>query len=264
MQSCPDTARFAICLILGIVALIPGARAIAECSDITGPIDVDRPDVTNSSVVVPGGSIQLENGINWNDQRVARLFDGTNTRVRFGSSDCNEVLIDLPDYQYRSGGSAATGFSQLAPAVKHQFAPLLGGLQLSGTLGVGLPTGASAVAGPGYRPYLQFPWSRELEEGWSLSGMLTTFWSPADAQQHVRVEPTFVIERELRPGSDLFVEYVGEYLTHGAPAQSINTGGAYRVTRLQQIDFHLAFGLNDQAPRYVFGIGYSVRWDGLW
>jgi len=62
----------------------------------------------------------------------------------------------------------------------------------------------------------------------------------------------------------VFIEYVGEYPDRGKPAQSINTGGAIRITCLQQIDFHLAFGLNEQAPRYLFGVGYSIRWDRLW
>lgn len=253
----------AVLLIVGGIGMTPSARASDECSDISGQIEVDRPDVTNSSLVVPTGSIQIENGLNWSDERIAKLIDGTNTRVRFGLGGCTEFLVDLPVYLRPLNGTAVSGFSDMAPAVKHQFAPLPGDIQLSATLGADLPTGATAVAGHGYVPYLQFPWSHELRDGWSLSGMLTTFWSPEDSQQHVRVEPTLVLEREIDAHSDLFLEYVGEYFTQGAPAQSINTGGAYRVTRLQQIDFHLAFGLNLQAPRYVFGIGYSVRWDGV-
>jgi hypothetical protein len=254
----------AVCLCFGSMGLSSLAVADDNCSKTDSQIEVDRPDVTNSSSVVPTGSVQIENGVNWSDERAATLIDGTNTRVRVSTSGCTEVLVDLPDYVRRAGGTAASGFTDVTPAIKHQFAPLPGEIQLSGTLGVGLPTGATSVAGRGYLPYLQFPWSRELADGWSISGMLTTFWSPRIPDEHVRVEPTFVVEREVGPSSDLFVEYVGEYPTSGSPAHSINTGGAYRVTRLQQIDFHLSFGLNDRAARYVFGVGYSVRLDGVW
>ena len=34
-------------------------------------------------------------------------------------------------------------------------------------------------------------------------------------------------------------------------------------TNTQQIDFHVAMGLNDNAPTYIFGVGYSFRFDGL-
>jgi hypothetical protein len=51
---------------------------------------------------------------------------------------------------------------------------------LSITTGVGLPTGARSIAGPGAQPYLQFPCSVELGHGWALTGMVTYFFIPAD------------------------------------------------------------------------------------
>jgi Putative MetA-pathway of phenol degradation len=76
-------------------------------------------------------------------------------------------------------------------------------------------------------------------------------------------ETTFVIEREFGKNAFLFVEYVGDYHTHGGPSYLINSGGGYRITRSQQIDFHVAMGLNDNAPSYIFGVGYSFRFDSL-
>jgi hypothetical protein len=37
----------------------------------------------------------------------------------------------------------------------------------------------------------------------------------------------------------------------------------YHVDRTQQVDFHIAFGLNHNAPSYIVGVGYSFRIDGL-
>jgi hypothetical protein len=31
----------------------------------------------------------------------------------------------------------------------------------------------------------------------------------------------------------------------------------------EQVDFHVAFGLNHSSPSYIVGIGYSFRIDGL-
>ena len=42
-----------------------------------------------------------------------------------------------------------------------------------------------------------------------------------------------------------------------------NSGGGYRITDTQQIDFHIGIGLNDNAPAYIFGVGYSFRFDRL-
>jgi hypothetical protein len=37
----------------------------------------------------------------------------------------------------------------------------------------------------------------------------------------------------------------------------------YLLTPTQQVDFHVAFGLNHNAPSYIVGVGYSIRIDGL-
>ena len=74
------------------------AMAADQCTQTTDPIDTDRPDVTNSSIVVPFGSLQSENGINLTRQDGAEIFDGTNSRLRLGVAPCLEILVDLPDY----------------------------------------------------------------------------------------------------------------------------------------------------------------------
>jgi hypothetical protein len=71
------------------------------------------------------------------------------------------------------------------------------------------------------------------------------------------------IERELGPTRDLFVEYVGDYPNHARPSQILDCGASWRVTRLEQIDFHVGVGLNSSSPDHFFGIGYSFRLDGL-
>ena len=40
-----------------------GVAAATECTQPDSPIETDRPDVTNSSIVVPAGSLQNENGV---------------------------------------------------------------------------------------------------------------------------------------------------------------------------------------------------------
>jgi hypothetical protein len=132
---------------------------------------------------------------------------------------------------------APTGFSDLAPAVKAQLGPFPGGVVLSATAGLGIPTGASRISGYGYIPYVQFPWSREVGSGWGLSGMFTQFWFPGQPKNDAISEATFVVEREVGAHADLFVEYVGDYPNHGGPSQVVNTGGAYRFTATQQNRF---------------------------
>ena len=155
--------------------------AAAECTQPDAPIETDRPDVTDSPIVVPPGSLQSENGIDTSRDHGADILNGTNSRWRLGIAPCLEVLVDLPNYFATLRGVGPSGFGDVAPAVKWQISPLPGKFDLSLTVGAGLPIGATGVAGD---------------------------------------------DR-------------------------------------QQIDFHVGFGLDRNAPSYFFGLGYSFRIDGV-
>jgi outer membrane putative beta-barrel porin/alpha-amylase len=63
--------------------------------------------------------------------------------------------------------------------------------------------------------------------------------------------------------ASVFTEYVGDYPEHSGPSHLINSGAVYRLTPTQQIDAHVAFGLNRNAPSFVAGVGSSFRLDDL-
>ena len=106
--------------IIAALAASVDCGAAAECTRTSAPIETDRPDVTNSSVVVPVGSCQQENGTNLNRSNSGVTFDGTNTRLRVGGAPCLEVLVDLPIYETSFGRGVASGFTNVVPAVKWQ------------------------------------------------------------------------------------------------------------------------------------------------
>ena len=120
--------RGILCALLtgaAIVLTTAWARAEAEkCPRPEDEIATDRPDVTNSSVVVPFGSFQSENGIILSRRDGAQAFDGTNSRLRLGIAPCLELLVDLPSNVTAFHGFGASGFTNLAPAVKWQISPI--------------------------------------------------------------------------------------------------------------------------------------------
>ena len=254
---------FHILLALAYFGELPIAIASEDCPTNQSEIATDRPDVTNSSVVVPKGSLQSENGINLTGRNSARIFDGTNSRLRLGVASCLEILVDMPNYFATTEGQTSSGFSNVIPAIKWQFSPLPDEWKLSVTAGAGLPIGTPSIAGHGIQPYLQFPWSRELGGGWGISGMFTNFFLPADPSNKHITEATFVIEKKISDRGYLFVEYAGDFPEHASPIQLLNSGAAYLITPTQQVDIHIAFGLNRNSPTYIFGLGYSFRLDRL-
>ena len=252
-------------MVLGLLAaaLCPGVAEAGECPSRQSEIATDRPDVTNSSLVVPDGSIQIENGLNTSGQSAGKGIDGSNSRLRLGLAPCLEVLVDAPSYVGRLTGTVDTGFTNVTPGVKWQISGLPEPANLSVVAGVGVPTGAPAISGAGYQPYLQFPWSYELGGGWGISGMFTSFFRPSDRGNHQTSEATFAIERKVSERLVLFAEYVGDTPSRGASTALLNVGGGYLLNRTEQIDFHLAIGLNRNSPDYVIGVGYSYRWDNV-
>jgi hypothetical protein len=250
--------------LLSTFTILAAVEARADsCPTAKDEIATDRPDVTNSSLVVPVGSFQSENGVNFRGQDGGQNVDGTNTRWRLGIAPCLELLMDLPTYFATVRGPGSSGFTDVTPAIKWQISPIPGKIDLSLVAGVALPTGALNIAGAGAQPYLQMPWSWELHDGWDLSGMLTEFFRPSELATKQITETTFVIEKKVTEKASLFVEYVGDYPENSSPSQLFNSGGLYHLSPTQQVDFHVAFGLNHNAPSYVVGVGYSFRIDGL-
>ena len=163
-RSHAKTRRYSIASVLFAIALIVVALIFAAsaafaadgCPTSADEISTDRPDVTNSSRVVPYESLQVENGVDWTGRQKSDVISGSTTRVRFGVARCTEVLVDVPTYFYSLNGRAASGFSDLVVSVKREL-PVPGGFHLSATGGLGFPTGASKISSHGYDPYVQFP-----------------------------------------------------------------------------------------------------------
>jgi hypothetical protein len=251
------------CLLVSLLHCWVSPAVGGGCPKPSDEIETDRPDITNSSRVVPQGSLQFENGVNFTTPEKSNVLDGTNTRARLGIAACLEVLVDVPTYFATLSGPAVSGFTNVAPAVKWQISPIPGTIDLSAVAGMGLPTGSQALVGPGPQPYVQFPWSWELTAAWSVNGMLTAFFHPSDPVSKQVYESTLVLERKLGEKAGVFIEWIGDFPSAATARHLLNSGAIYRLSKTEQIDFHIRAGLNKEAPSFVVGLGYSYRFDRL-
>ncbi|MCZ6506947.1 MAG: hypothetical protein O7A04_02700, partial [Acidobacteria bacterium] len=70
----------------------------------------DRPDFTESAVVVPAGSIQIEGGLTWVDDGGSQgTLSGPEILLRWGLGDRFELRIGLPDYVEPRRGPSGVG-----------------------------------------------------------------------------------------------------------------------------------------------------------
>jgi len=147
--------------------------------------------------------------------------------------------------------------------VKWQINPMPCKIDLSAVAGIGLPTGSQALVGSGPQPYVQFPWSWELTAAWSVNGMLTTVFHPSDPESKQVYESTLVLERKFGEKAGVFIEWIGDFPSAATARHLLNSGTIYRLSKTEQVDFHIGAGLNKEAPSLVVGLGYSYRFDRL-
>lgn len=220
------------------------------------PIATDRPAVTDSSVVVPSGSLQFENGFLDSVDQGQRTLDGPETLMRFGLASKTELRLTVPDYFANTG--ASSGFSDLGIGMKQQLGPAAG-FDVSVILSLTLPTGARGISSGGYDPAVQLPWSRALSSNWTAAGMLSVYGLTEQGHRNVTGETAFLIDRQLTKTWDAFAEYAGDFPQQGGPRHLLHAGTAFRPTPHQQLDLHVGVGLSSAAVDHFIGVGYSFR-----
>ena len=247
---------------LALFALILLRTAPVHCQSIPDSeviISTDRPSVANSSVVVPLGGLQFENGLLVTHTQGQFVLDLPETSVRYGLLRKTELRLTVPDYYYNvpNGGGTTSGFGDLAIGVKQQLGPFAGNFNLSAIFSLSFPTGANAISSHGYDPALQLPWSRALSAKWTLGGQVAFYWPTLAGSRNFTGQTTFYLDRQLTKPWDTFVEYVGDFPERGGSGQLLHFGTTYKLRPHHQIDFHAAVGLTHSAPDSYFGFGYS-------
>lgn len=243
--------------------LVASLVSVIACSNAAGsdaaasPIATDRPAVTDSSVVVPLGSLQAENGFAETADHGQRTLDGPETLLRLGVASKTELRLTVPDYFGQVGMSS--GFGDVAIGMKHQLGPTPGGFDVSLVLSLSLPTGANAISSHGYDPFAQLPWSRAVSSNWTAAGMFSVYWPTELGRRNTTGETTFLMDRQVTKAWDAFVEYAGDFAERGGPRHLLHAGTAFKLGPHQQIDVHAGFGLSPAAVDHFIGVGYSFR-----
>jgi len=244
--------------LLASASVVLLSRFTPANADTAVTIVTDRPAVTESSVVVPQGALQSENGVLLTDSGGQYVLDLPESYLRYGLLEKTELRLALPDYYHNLPADDATtsGFGDTSIGVKQQLGPVAG-FDLSVIAYLSLPTGAERVSSHGYDPALQLPWSRSLSTNWTLAGQLAAYWPTQEGRRNYTSEATLLLDRQLSAPWDAFIEYAGDFPHRGGSSQLLHVGTAYKLNARQQFDLHAAAGLTEAAPRWFIGVGYS-------
>jgi hypothetical protein len=264
MIVCMRGYRFVLSLLVTLGAFSHKSIAQRCGSDAQSTIATDRPQITNSSIVVPCGSLQFENGFEETGNGGQRGFDFPETSVRLGVARKTELRFGVPVY-FRNddtGSGFANGFGDLSLGFKQQLGPVRG-FDVSLIPSVSLPTGTNAISSHGYDAALQLPWSHSLSKNWTAAGQFAVMWPTENGHHDLTGQADIYFDRQLTQPWDAYVEYSGDFPQRGGPQHTIDFGSAYKLSPHQQFDAHCGFGLSAAVPGHTIGVGYSFRFQAF-
>lgn len=242
----------------------------------TQDLVTDRPDQTESALVVPLGSLQVEVGALWirddEDRRRFDAFEAPGTLVRYGLAERLELRAAWAgriDEESRGPGGRerVDGAADPEVGVKLALLPERGARpELALLAHLSLPAGSEELGSPRADPAIRLTAAHTLSEriglGWNAGYEAASF---EDARGDVHTLGRFVYTAAL--GFDLaerwgaFVELFGD-LPASDPepaAHSLDGGVTFQPRPNVQLDLSAGFGLNAEAPDRFVGVGLSFR-----
>lgn len=261
--------RFLILISAVLVVLV---QPVARAMDTTDPIDTNRPSFMASPLVVPKGSVQLENGSLYQHfQHGQSTVDLPETEIRLGLTKNVEMQAFVPNYElYHQQSSERadlmsanrSGVSDIQEAgFKCQLPSRFKSLSVALIGGVTIPTGRSLISGKGVQPVLRMPWTNKISKNYTIGGMQSLL--VVDAGRDVQWQNFWLLSRAVGEKTSVFAEYGGFYIHHQNPMNIAHFGIVRRVTKNTQIDMQWGVGMNRSAPSAFVGAGYSFRLDNL-
>jgi len=266
-------------------ALLAACAAACSCfcGGATGaedaPLVTDRPDQTESAVVVPRRSLQVEAGFLHSDldlspgsssldevgQLLLRYGLGDALELRFAWDGWQWAEIDAPglvSLEEDGAGDAAFG-AKLALADERGPRP-----DIAVLAHVRLPVGDDAFSSDAFDPSFRFSFAHSLGERFSLGYNAGVAWETSqllggDETTRSRAIWTLALGSSLGRRAGVFVEAFGDtgLSDEGRTATLVDGGWTYLLRPNLQLDVSGGFGVSDAVEDSWFaGFGASWRW----
>ncbi len=244
----------------GLATLVCVCATPANAQDLA----TDRPDFTESAVVIPTHSIQVEGGFTWEQSSSdVRALAGPELLIRWGLTPRIELRLGFPGYLALRNHTDLDGFVDSSLGTKLQIVTDAKGWDVAGIVAVSLPTGAESLTSDGWDPGLTVTAAREIWTMWSLGTQLTVESTTEGQHRATNWTGTAVLGTSLGSAEvvGLFVELAASVPQYGSSAITFHHGYTWLVRPLFQLDIHAGVGLNDAAPNWLIGAGFGFRWD---
>ena len=243
---------------MGLVAIGVTSISFGQTKD---PIVTDRPDFTESAIVVPFKRVQIETGFTYQWSRSAFTLGLPETLFRISTGTKSELRIGLPDYNWQSSNSVrSAGLSDLYLGMKLQIGPFANGDDFALIPAINMPSKVDPFSSQTFDPELKVCWGRSLSAVWGVSAMAYFIYASDDTGGQLVTQTTVSFSRELSGQSGMFFEYAATFANRMEGIHVVHVGWAFRPTSDTQFDIHGGFSLSSIDSEPFIAMGYSVRY----
>lgn len=251
------------CLLLALTVIASPARSQDEEDEIV----TDRPDITESSLVVGPGRFQIETGLLREYRSRGRSDERgllTPTLLRYGLSRNWEARLEtdgfsrLRTFSPGAGVERTAGYSPLAPGAKYTFQrPAEGSRRptLGAIFHVNVPSGSGAFRGRKLTGDAKLAADWDLAPKWALGVNAGFGWEEDDSGDVFAFGlVTGSVGREWTDRLNSFIElaFQGPETSRGGHALILDGGFTYLVAPLTQLDVAVGTGLSGRTPADTF------------
>ena len=262
-----------LCFILLLLPLAPAA------ADDAADLVTDRPDQTESAVIVPPGTTQIElgwlftrddsGGVRTETHQVpgtlARISLAERVELRVGWSGyvTADVRFGRIEVDADGIGDADLGAKILLREEQGRTP------QMALLVSTSVPVGDDELTSDRFDPQLRLAFSNTLSETVGLGynvGLAFASEPGDDGEIHTLSSVFYTVALGFGLGDRLgaFVEVFGDFpaSASGDSAHSFDGGFTYLVRDNVQLDLFAGLGLSDAADDWFLGLGISVRFPG--
>jgi hypothetical protein len=233
------------------VALLAAQAAGAQSGDL---IDTERPSFSASPFVLSPGVWQIETGYQYtqdNEGADYRLQTLPQALLRYGLNDEIEIQLALPNLAWRKfAGNSDSGMTDAAVGVKIQLTEDTASTPVAFLAGMSLPIGDNQFSTDSYDPTIGAAWAHARFFG---TGLITR--SNGDYYFDNGIGVNFAV----RDDTNAYVEWQATLPENGGSVHRLNGGLLWRRQNNMQWDLNVALGLNNRAPDFSLGGGFSYR-----
>ena len=205
----------------------------------------DRPDFTESAIVVPSKSVQVEMGLAYEKTSDEKAYSLPNSLIRIGLNESIELRLGLPGWSVLDiNGERNTFFNDLLAEVKIQVgdrhAPVPFALILVSTIPVGDDAVSSGESEFGIKLATSYDINENSGLGVNLGGI---FVKDGNDRKFVTIA-SVSYGKSLSNRLGVFLETFAEMPQDDTWSPVLDGGFTYSVPPISQFDFYIGTGLD--------------------